>query len=319
MAQVYKFYDHNISEEMLLCLGEGVGYIYWHQKGTEPFIGGRSQPKPSMEEIAAQRTGVVSSSFATTSSRKAKKTLVAELEAGQPVMLQVDMGFLPYFDFGGEEYHFGGHAVVACGYDAESDTVLIADRDGNYPVPMADLEKARGSTFKPFPPKNRWLTFDFSDKRQPTAEELRTAIKNMATLMLEPPISNMGVKGIRKTAVSLPKWSALLTPEQLKWTLFNVYIFISPVGGSGGGAFRYMLSRFLRETGTLLQDSRYQTSAQAFHAIADAWEEVAAWAKQTSEATDPASLLEECVQPIQAIADAEETAWTTLLSLTTKV
>ena len=122
----------------------------------------------------------------------------------------------------------------------------------------------------------------------------------------------MGVKGIRKTAVSLPKWSTLLTPEELKWTLFNVYIFISPVGGSGGGAFRYMLSRFLRETGTLLQDSRYDTSAQAFHAIADAWEEVAEWGKQTSEAADPASLLEECVQPIQAIADAEEEAWTTL-------
>ena len=157
MAQVYQFNDHPISEEMLLGLGEGVGYIYWHQKGTIPFIGGRSQPKPSMEEIAAHRTGVKSSSHTTTSARKAKKTLLDTLETGQPMMLQVDMGFLPYFDFGGETYHFGGHAVVACGYDAESETVLIADRDGNYPVPMADLEKARGSTFKPFPPKNRWL------------------------------------------------------------------------------------------------------------------------------------------------------------------
>jgi hypothetical protein len=123
------------------------------------------------------------------------------------------------------------------------------------------------------------------------------------------------VKGIRKTAVSLPKWSTLLTPEELKWTLFNVYIFISPVGGSGGGAFRYMLSRFLSETGILLQDFRYEASAKAFHAIADAWEEVAAWAKQTSEATDPANLLEECVPLIQAIADAEEAAWTTLRQL----
>jgi hypothetical protein len=36
-------------------------------------------------------------------------------------MLQVDMGYIPYFDFGGEEYHFGGHMVVACGYDAQSE------------------------------------------------------------------------------------------------------------------------------------------------------------------------------------------------------
>lgn len=315
MAQIYKFYEHNISEEMLLCLGEGVGYIYWHQKGTEPFIGGRSQPKPSMEEIAAQRTGVKVGSYTTTSARKAKKTLVSALEANEPVMLQVDMGFLPYFDFDGEEYHFGGHGVVACGYDAKSDTVLISDRDALYPVPMADLAQARSSTFKPFPPKNRWLTFDFSQKRQPTPVEIRTAIKNMAALMLEPPISNIGVAGIRKTAVLLPQWPALLSPEQLKWTLFNVYIFISPVGGSGGGAFRYMLSRFLCEAAERLQDNRFEASAHAFHTIADAWEEVAAWAKTQSEADNPAAHLEEASQPIQALANQEEQAWTTLLNL----
>ncbi|NHZ71717.1 MAG: DUF4872 domain-containing protein [Aquificales bacterium] len=316
MALVYKFNEHNISEEMLLGTGEGVGFIYWHQKGGIPFIGGRAQPKPSMEEIAAQRTGVKPDSHTTTSSRKAKKILLASLEAGQPMMLQVDMGFLPYFDFGGEEYHFGGHAVVACGYDADSDTVLIADRDDLYPVPMPDLEKARGSKFKPFPPKNRWLTFDFSQKRPSTPEELRTAINNMAALMLEPPISNLGVKGIRKTAVLLPQWSTKLTPDELKWALFNTYIFISPVGGSGGGMFRYMFSRFLSETAVLLQDTRYETSAQAFHTIADAWEEVANWCKECSESADPANRLEEATQPIQAIADQEQQAWTTLLKLT---
>ena len=51
------------------------------------------------------------------------------LDAGQPVMIQCDMGFLPYFDFGGEEYHFGGHVVVVCGYDPDGDQVLVADRD----------------------------------------------------------------------------------------------------------------------------------------------------------------------------------------------
>ena len=32
-------------------------------------------------------------------------------------MIMCDMGYLPYMDFGGEEYHFGAHAVVICGYD----------------------------------------------------------------------------------------------------------------------------------------------------------------------------------------------------------
>ena len=315
MAHIYQFNEHPISEEMLLGLGEGVGFIYWHQKGGSPFMGGRAQPKPSMEALAAQRTGVQLGNYKTTSAPKAKKTLLATLATGQPVMLQVDMGFLPYFDFDGEEYHFGGHAVVACGYDADTDTVLIADRDGLYPVPMADLAKARGSQFKPFPPKNRWLTFNFRERRQPPPVELRTAIKNMATVMLEPPISNIGVKGICKTAVMLPKWPERLTPEELKWTLFNAYIFISPVGGSGGGMFRYMFSRFLCETAVLLQDLRYESSAQAFQAIGDAWEGVATWCKQTSETENPTSRLTECVAPLQAIADQEEQAWTRLHQL----
>ncbi|MDJ0756438.1 MAG: BtrH N-terminal domain-containing protein [Ardenticatenaceae bacterium] len=315
MAHIYHFNDHAVSEDMLLGLGEGVGFMYWHQKGTLPFMGGRAQPKPSMEELAAQRTGIKVVSRTTTSGRKAKQTLLEELAAGNPVLLQVDMGFLPYFDFGEEAYHFGGHAVVACGYDADSDTVLIADRDAIYPVPMADLEQARGSKFKPFPPKNRWLTFDFSEKRPPLQTELRTAIRHMSQLMLEPPIRNFGVKGIRKTAAMIPKWSAVLTPDELKWTLFNAYIFISPVGGTGGGTFRYMMSRFLCETAPLLQDTRYETSARAFQTIGDAWEEVGAWCKQMSENENAADHLSECVPPLQHIADLEEEAWTMLYEL----
>jgi hypothetical protein len=138
----------------------------------------------------------------------------------------------------------------------------------------------------------------------------------MATLMLRPPISNIGVKGIRKTAVLLPQWATILTPDALKWALFNVYIFISPVGGSGGGAFRYMFSRFLCETAVLLDAPHYEISAQAFHTIADAWEEVANWCKKQSEAPNPAAHLEEIQQSILAIADQEEQAWTALLNLT---
>jgi hypothetical protein len=316
MRHIYLFNDHDISEDMLLGLGQGVGYIYWHQKGQEPFIGGRATPKPSMEELAAQRTGVNIRLHHTTSTKKAKSTLLDLLQQQQPVILQVDMGFLPYFDFGGEEYHFGGHAVVACGYDEATDTVMIADRDGVYPVPMADLEKARGSKFKPFPPKNRWYTVDFSEKRQPTADEIRRAICETAVFMLNPPISNIGVKGIRKTAKMLVKWPDVLTPHQLKWTLFNGYIFISPVGGSGGGAFRYMYSRFLRETAVLTNDDRYNDCADEFQQIGDQWQAVAEQFKTLSEMDDRANHLGEVVEPIKAIADAEENAWQHLTSIT---
>jgi hypothetical protein len=232
------------------------------------------------------------------------------LEAGQPVMLQVDMGYLPYFDFGGEEYHFGGHAVVACGYDPETDQVLIADRDAElYPVSMEDLEKARGSTHKPFPPKHKWLTFDFCQKRQPTADEVRQAIAEQAQPMLKPPISNIGVKGIRKAAEEVPRWPDKLDADELRFALFNTYIFISPVGGSGGGVFRYMFSRFLGEAAAIVGDARLEEGAVEFQRIGDEWEALGEWFREVSEAPDPAARLGECVAPFDALAAREEVAW----------
>ncbi len=309
MRHIYAYNQHEISEDMLLGIGEGVGFMYWHQKGEPPFIGGRRTPKPSMEEIAGQRTGVNIELLQTSSARKARESMLAMLQVGRPVMLQVDMGFLPYFDFEGQEYHFGGHVVVACGYDPQTDQVLIAERDGMYPVPMDDLEKARGSTYKPFPPKNRWYTFDFSHKRNPTDEEVRQAIFEQAQAMLEPPIRNFGVQGIRKAAQMIPRWPDALNPEGIKWALFNTYIFISPVGGSGGGNFRYMFSRFLGEAAELVHAPRLQASAQAFQHIADKWEALAEWFRQASEEAQPAALLHECVAPLNELADLEEKAW----------
>jgi hypothetical protein len=57
MRNLYAFNKHDLSEEMLLGLGEGVGFMYWHAKGQLPFMGGRATPKPSMEELAGQCTG----------------------------------------------------------------------------------------------------------------------------------------------------------------------------------------------------------------------------------------------------------------------
>lgn len=310
MQHVYVYNEHDISEEMLLGLGAGVSFSYWHFKGQAPFIGGRGGFKPPMEELTGQRTGVKIEMHTTTSVRKAYMTLLQMLEAGQPVMIQCDMGFLPYFDFGGQEYHFGGHVVVVCGYDPATNQVLVADRDEElHPVAMEDLAKARGSTYKPFPPKNLWYTFDFDQKRQPSAGEVRQAILEQAQAMLEPPIRNIGVKGIRKAAQSVPKWPEVLGPDELRFALFNNYLFISPVGGTGGGAFRYMFSRFLRESAEITGDSRLAESADEFRQIGDGWERLGEWFRQVSEAPKPDSMLGECVVSLNALAGLEETAW----------
>lgn len=316
MRHVYHFNHHPISEELLLGLGEGVSFIYWHPKGGQPFMGGRNNPKPGLEEIAGQHTGVVIKAHTSANPRKATQAMLSLLENGQPVMVMVDMGLLPYFDFGGTEYHFGGHGIVICGYNPAAAEVLIADRDLElHPVPLADLEKARDSKFQPFPPKNKWFSFDFSARRLPTATDVRQAIAAQAGLMLNPPISNIGVKGIRTAAKLIPQWGRVMDAEALRWAMFNVAILNSRDGGSGGGAFRYMFGRFLHEAAGIAGEPRLAECAVEFKGIGDDWEKLVAWLRQTSAEPQAAARLGECAAPLSALADREEAAWQQLDSV----
>jgi hypothetical protein len=127
--------------------------------------------------------------------------------------------------------------------------------------------------------------------------------------MLEPPIRNIGVAGIRKAAALIPKWPDKMGPDEIRWALFNTYIFISPEGGTGGGCFRYMFSRFLDEAATIAAEPRLAQSAAAFRGIGDEWEALGEWFRQAAEAPEPAGLLGDATTPLQHLADQEEAAW----------
>jgi len=319
MRHIYEFHGCPVSEDLLLGLGAGIGFIYWHVKGTLPFYGGRANVgRPGEEGLArtaGRRTGVRVESFQTGSARKAEKALLDLLEAGEPVMVHVDMGLLPYFHFP-TEYHFGRHIVVVAGYDPGARQVLVADRDEElHPVSLEDLARARGSRFKPFPPQHTWYTFDFSGKRPPEPEQVRQAICETTAAMLEPPITNLGVKGIRKAARLTLKWPESMDEEPLRSACFNVFIMIDAEGGSGGGLFRYMYNCFLREAAEITSDERLIPVADGFQRLGDRWQVVAETFKHASEAPDPASLLGEGVAPLDALADQEEAAWTRLHEL----
>jgi hypothetical protein len=100
--------------------------MYWEQKGAPPFIGGRGNMKRFAQDIG-EWTGVEVREQSTGSTRKAEKVLMQQMEKEEPLIVHVDMCFLPYFDFG-EEYHFGSHTITVCGYDS-GDRVLISDMD----------------------------------------------------------------------------------------------------------------------------------------------------------------------------------------------
>ena len=77
LAKIFHHYNHPLSEEMLLGLGAGMNFMYWHQKGQPPFIGARGNIKNFYQDIG-NRTGVNINEKTTSSERKAEKTLQNE-------------------------------------------------------------------------------------------------------------------------------------------------------------------------------------------------------------------------------------------------
>lgn len=180
LKHIYDHHGHPISEDLLLGLGQGLGFVYFHIKGADPFYGGRANvagPKEEgLERTAGRRTGVAVESHATSSARKAQAALRELLEAHKPVLIYLDMAFLPYIDLP-EGYHFGGHVVVVAGYEPATAQVLVADRDRTlHPVEWDTLETARGSMYKPFPPRHVWYTFDFAAAHPPSPSDVRESI-----------------------------------------------------------------------------------------------------------------------------------------------
>ena len=253
MLHLFHFHECPISEEMLLGIGSGVGFVFWQQKGTLPFLGGRANvgrnEEDCLEVTAAERCGVKAEKLSTSSMQKAQKVMIDRLSQDQPLMIQVDMGLMPYFPFY-RQFHFGYHMVAAAGYDPQTNEITIADRDGTpYAVPLEQVSAARASTYKPFPPHNTWMDYDFSSFHMPDQTALKTAIKECALGMLRPPIKNLGIKGIQTAMQGMLSWTKSMDDEMLASACANVALYIRADAGTGGGLFRWMYAQFLREAG----------------------------------------------------------------------
>jgi len=119
----------------------------------------------------------------------------------------------------------------------------------------------------------------------------------------------LGVKGIRTAAERIVKWPTIMNEDDLRYACFNVFVFIDARGGSGGGIFRYMYGRFLKEAASIADDERLSNVGEEFHAIGDQWQRVAQTFQEAYRATSASTLISEASRMILDIADREQTTW----------
>jgi len=135
LRKVLAFHDLELSENMLLGIASGLGFIYWSMKLMPvPFVGGLNGKGITIFENAVSCLGGKVESVKTGSQKVSYKQVKDHLREGNPLITFVDMAYLPYFfrddaPYPNEEAgHFGGHTVVIYGLDEQKNTVYVSDR-----------------------------------------------------------------------------------------------------------------------------------------------------------------------------------------------
>ncbi|MHA2352658.1 MAG: BtrH N-terminal domain-containing protein, partial [Candidatus Thorarchaeota archaeon] len=268
---------HEISEELLVGIASGLGFIYWKMKQMPtPFVGGMNGGRfPTILGLAIDRLGGEWKVLKSSSVKRAHKHLRETLEIDQPALVCADLGYLDYLSLGGDD-HFGMHTILVYGIDEKDDEAHVSDRFATpITIPLSRLQKARASEYHPFPAKNKMMQVFMPDEMIPLEEIIPSAVRENADFMLNPPISNMGAKGIMRWKKELHRYPKILPDNQtIAQALIEHFVYIE-VGGSGGSLFRRMYSQFLREASKVMKDSELQKVSVLYDDICDDWSKVA--------------------------------------------
>ena len=270
MRDLFEYHGFPMSEAMAFGLDGTLGFIFYDSStrtgdgqalDTPYFVGGKGgMIEPN--SLACRLLGINLRKQTFTSADKAWKESKMLIDQNIPLIILVDLGFLPYMQEE-EEIHFGGHAITLAGYDEQKEIAIVGDTDyeGFQEVPIEDLKKARSSTYGPsfLHPNN--VQYSMSrrpdGKHPPLAAGIKLAIQEAVNHMLRPSVNYIGIQGLKKFAESILTWREELKgtvkdPYSLKQiplaslTFELLYGFIE-TWGTGGGLFRKIYTSFLEE------------------------------------------------------------------------
>ena len=269
-----------LSEPMLFGLGEGLGYIYWNMKIMDfPFIGGRIKPDILTQNLA-RNLNLELEVKETSSIKKSWVNVKEKLDKNIPVGLKLDSYYLEYFT---SKIHFAGHYIAIYGYDDEFAYVVDTKQQGGLmKTSLKNLELARNEK-GPMSSRNLSYTISKKDTKYNLNNAIKTAIVNNAKDYLNPPIKNIGYKGILKTSTEIKKW--FNNSKDIERD-FKTTAMLMEKAGTGGAIFRNFYRDFLKESYELLKIESLKKSHNEFIEIADLWSEVSTLFEKVGETKD---------------------------------
>ncbi|MFF1725530.1 BtrH N-terminal domain-containing protein [Streptomyces sviceus] len=276
----------DLSEPMLFGLGRGLSFIYWDSRRMDfPFLGGRVKPFELTRNLA-DALGLELAVRETASPRKAWADVVEAIGAGRPVGLQLDSYHLDYFT---AKVHFGGHVVAMYGYDDQVAHLVDTEQQGGAVstglTSLAEARAARG----PMTAKHRSFTLTAPQELSSLHEAIVPAITGCADAFLNPPIANLGHRGIEKSGKLVPTW--LRRSDTPRRDLPQAALLMEKAG-TGGALFRNLYRDFLAECAEFVDSDHLRTGHRLYAEAAALWTEVAALITEAGESGDEQFLVQ---------------------------
>ncbi|MGC4977972.1 BtrH N-terminal domain-containing protein [Streptomyces sp. DT199] len=300
--------EADLSESLIFGIAGGLSFIYWRTKQMPtPFVGGRIKPD-TLSENLANALKLRLSVHETSSVKRAKEHLLAELESGTVVGLKLDRYFL---DYSTDDFRFAAHYVACVGHDDDRFALVETQPLGLQWASAESLETARNAR-GPMSSRNRAFTIDLPKGGLPDlGKAARKGIKKAAEEFLNPPISNFGYKGMHKVADLMPQWlDDLDSPAD---SLPEICTIMEDAG-TGGGLFRTMWAEFLAETAEITGTGEYQEVSDAYREVSKKWTEVAGLLNEAGVASSR-EFLHSASKLVHEAADKEQLLMQRLLEL----
>jgi hypothetical protein len=292
-----------LSEPMAFGLGAGLGFWYLAVPGFTPsrLFQGRG---PGLERNACEALGAPAVERTAADAAGALEGVRDALRRGLAPILSTELSRLPYWR---ARTPFGGHRVVLAGLDEARGVALLADTDrpGLQEVDLAALDVARATLAPPFAAEGRpWLEVDAPPAPRPRAEAVREALRRQAEEMLLSG-GQAGLEALDRFADDLPRWPAEAEGARDLSRCFRYGYQVIEVRGTGGGLFRRLYARFLREAEGVDPGLAPLRLAERMEGLAAAWTGLAHQLQRLSEGAPPVAVPPEVLAQARALAAGE--------------
>ncbi|TCZ77171.1 DUF4872 domain-containing protein [Paenibacillus albiflavus] len=271
---ILKYYDYDVSEDLVFGLGSGLGFIYQNYLDEGYFISGRNE---SLEfNLAYLLEGELISDVNDCFQTEWEKNKEF-LEKGIPIIVDLSIPYLPYykrFTVQSENVAFGLHNAVLAGYDDEGVYLLEHRWSEVLKISHEDYQLARSVHNTSVSPQNAWKVLRVPEKlhKGNMKPYIVDSIQTMLNRIRQPFAFKIGLKGLEMFCKEVEHWNSL-PQDELKRNLMIAGVYLERLG-TGGGNFRRMYSRFLKEAAGYLDNALIQQVAAKYSSLASEWKQL---------------------------------------------